>query len=139
MKHLKYFKVNENLSDDKIDKIKALNNPGFYENVEVELIKEEECLIEFNTLNSHISKIKKLFKDAHFRKVKNIHDMDVLKVSPLPDEYDFKFSIIEADDEYFVVYVYNDNTPGPSYAKFLCDQIDGLMSLLNDLHKIIYS
>lgn len=137
MKHLRHFRVNEKLTYHKIQKITTLNNYGFYKSVKIEHIKENECLEEFDILNLYIDEIKKLFKGSYFRKIKNNFNMDIIKVSPYGYD-DLIFSIMETDDEYFVVYFYSEDHD-ETYAKFLCDQIGGLMSLLNDLHKIIYS
>jgi hypothetical protein len=129
MKHLKTF---ESIYDDKLDKIKLLNNPGFYIN-SFPLPKNSE-FTKLNLIYHVEDKIKDIFKGCEFEKGVNTYDIEffLIKLEEL------NISILEMKDEYFLVIII-DRSGSLRTERFMADQIDGLLALLTDIHQIIYS
>jgi hypothetical protein len=131
MKHLKTFE-NLKLSVDKLDKIKTLNNPGFYTNdIGVILLRN---IVDLDAFYSVEDKIKNMFNDFEFEKDKSLYDVEIFKMK----KGRIYISILEMKDEYFYVMV-RDTHISSEYGKIIADQVDGLLDLLTGIHKIIYS
>lgn len=137
MNHLKTF---EGLSGDKLDKIKLLNNPGYYLNsINAEPVRfgEIKNLDLFFQLEG---KIKEIFKGYKFDIVMNSFKKNLFVIE---DGGDITISIVEMEDEYFYVVVKKIKRlsthliSSDSSISFVADQTDGLIYLLTDIHKII--
>lgn len=132
MKHLRHFKVNENLSDDKIEKIKSLYRHGYYTNVsDNTLVKKEFKNIDL--FYEVKNKVFNIFKGFKFYIQENNLEYIIFKIS---NEL-ITITILEMFDEYFYVLLLEKNKQEAEYIVFLADQIDGLVYLLTDIHKII--
>jgi hypothetical protein len=129
---MRYLKKFESIYDEKLDKIKLLNNPEFYIN-SFPLPKNSE-FTKLNLIYHVEDKIKDIFKGCEFEKSVNTYDIEffLIKVKEL------NISILEMKDEYFLVIII-DRSGSLRTERFMADQIDGLLALLTDIHQIIYS
>jgi hypothetical protein len=138
---MKYLKTFEGLSNDILDKIKLLNNPGYYLNssnadpVKIKNVKNLDLLFKLE------DKIKEIFKGYNFDIVMNSLGKNLFEIGN--DDGEIKISIVEMEDEYFYVVLKKikrlsaHSIVSDSSTFFVADQTDGLIYLLTDIHKII--
>lgn len=137
---MKYIKTFENLTtEDKIKKIKLLEDTLFFlldKSMRREYFRRTQ---DFDTFYELQQRIVNLFKKSKFEISKNTFGKDVFKIK----NGDLQIGILELKDEYFIVVIQKieevkDNIFTSEEIKiFIVDQRDGLLKLMDELHKII--